>query len=387
MNDWITEVIDERSARVFYEVPMLLFAHEPTFVAVPNEMQDKIFNPQKNQRLASIRVKRWILWRNGQPIGRIAAFDHPKPAADERAGAIGFFDVINDEMAAARLFEEADKQLKAWEVDWVDGPIQPGENDQYWGLLVEGFSRPSFGTNWNPPYYRPFFESAGFVPYYEQITNFLDLEKGLPDRFFKIAAWVRQKGKAEVVHFTFKQKGFFAQAVAHIYNHAWQMFDNFKPKTSQEVLHELARLKGVLREDLVWFAFIGQEPAAFMLMLPDLNELFQQNKSKLSGWGALHLWWLNKRWEIKRIKIVVMGVHKTYQKLGMESVLIEAAFHRVRKHYPSVKEVELAWVGDFNEPMKALHQAAGARFLRRHVTFRKALRHDLQVKKFEIKTD
>ncbi len=387
MNDWITKVVDEKASRIFYEIPTRLFGHESQFVSVPNEIQDAVFNPRKNKRLDSIRVKRWILWRNGQPIGRIAAFDHPKPSMDERAGAIGFFDVINDASAAARLFEETDKQLKRWGVDWVDGPIQPGENDQFWGLLVEGFTRPSFGTNWHPPYYRAFFESAGYVPYYDQITNFLDLKVGLPERFFKIAAWVKQKGKAELSYFRMRHKRYFAQAVAHIYNNAWQMFENFKPKTASEVLDELQRLKMIMREDLVWFAFIGREPAAFMLMLPDLNELFAKNKSKLSGWGALRLWWLNKNWDIKRIKIVVMGVHKAYQKLGMESVLIEAAYERVKLHYPTVQEVELAWVGDFNVPMMALHQAAGARFLRRHVTFRKALNHDLQVKKFEIKTD
>lgn len=387
MNFWITEVLSSSEAEVFYSLPSKLFGHEANFIAVPIEIQDDIFNISKNKRLEFLRCKRWLLRRDGEVIGRIAAFDHPKPAANESAGAIGFFDCINDADAAARLFEVAEGQLRAWEVDVVDGPIQPGENDQFWGLLVEGFGKPSFGTNWQPPYYRAFFESAGYVPYYEQITNYIRLKDGLPDRFFKIATWVRQKGKAEIRHFDYSNKLFFAQSVAHVYNHAWHMFDNYKPMLPKQALLELERLKGVLREDLVWFAYIQGEPAAFMLMLPDLNEVFVKTKSRLNWLGKLQFWWYNRKKHITRLKIVVMGVHAAYQKLGLESVLIQAAYEQVQLRYSAVEEVELAWVGDFNEPMKALHQAAGAKPLRKHITFRKAFNPSIQVKRFEIQTD
>lgn len=387
MNFWITEVVSPADVHLFYTLPVKLFGHEPNFIAVPESMQDDIFNPERNKRMQYLRCKRWLLWKDGELLGRVAAFDHPKPASGEEAGAIGFFDCINNAEGAARLFEVAEKQLREWGAKLIDGPIQPGENDQYWGLLVEGFGKPSFGTNWQPPYYQSFYESAGFVPYYEQITNYIKLKDGLPERFFKIAAWVRQKGKVEIRHFQFANKKFFAQSAAHVYNHAWHMFDNFKPMLPEQMLQELGRLRQVLREDLVWFAYIGGEPAAFMLMLPDLNEIFEKTKSQLNLWGKWRFWWLNKLKRMRRLKIVVMGVHASYQKLGLESVLIEAAYDRVKAHYPSVEEVELAWVGDFNEPMKALHAAAGARPLRRHITFRKALDHSILIKKFEIKTD
>lgn len=387
MNFWITEVVSAMDARQFYALPEKLFGHEPNFIAIPEQIQADIFNTVRNKRLQFLRLKRWIVWREGEAVGRIAAFDHPKPAAGELAGAIGFFDCINHPDAAARLFETADRQLKDWGLNVVDGPIQPGENDQYWGLLVEGFGKPSFGTNWHPPYYRQFFESAGYVPYYDQITNYIRLKDGLPDRFFKIAAWVRQKGKAEIRHFDPKHKRFYAQSVAHVYNHAWHMFDNFKPMLPEQVMQELDRLKVVLRHDLVWFAYIAGEPAAFMLMMPDINDIFAKTKSKLDMWGKLRFWQLNRPSKIKRLKIVVMGVHAAYQKLGLESALIQAAYEKVKLHYRSVEEVELAWVGDFNEPMKALHRAAGASLLRRHITFRKALDPSIQIKKFEIKTD
>ena len=387
MSFQLIEVSTQKEAVAFYQVPMMLFGKDPNFIAIPWQLQAEVFDEKVNKRLSYMRHKRWILKKNNKVIGRIAAFDHPKPVAEEKSGAFGFFDCAASSEAASMLIEVAENQLVAWGAEFIDGPIQPGENDRFWGLLVEGFGKPSFGTNWNPPYYKQFFEAAGYVPYYEQITNVIQLERGLPERFFKIAAWVKQRGKVQVSHFKSQSKDYYAKSVAHIYNHAWNQFENFQPKTPKEVLGELQRLKGVMKDDLVWFAHIEGEAAAFMLILPDLNQYFEKINGDLNLAGRLKYWICRKWYQPNRLKIVVMGVHQKYQKLGLESVLIDAAYHWVKRYYPAIKEVELAWVGDFNEPMLAIHQAAGAKLLRRHVTFRRSVNDEVVVKKFEIKTD
>lgn len=86
-----------------------------------------------------------------------------------------------------------------------------------------------------------------------------------------------------------------------------------------------------MRDDLVWFAHINQEPAAFMLMLPDLNQYFERTGSNLEGLGKLRFWLVRHFFKPTKLKIVVMGVHASYQKLGVESVLIEAAYQQVKK--------------------------------------------------------
>lgn len=383
----LVEVTSESLERDFYRIPKLLFGHDDQFVAVPHQIQASVFDPQKNNYLKQLRLKRWVLLKDAKLVGRIAVFDHPKPAVGEHAGAIGFFDCINNDDAASLLFDVAERQLQSWGLDLVDGPIQPGENDRFWGLLVEGFQRVSFGTNWNPPYYSSFFEKAGYVPYYDQITNCIKLSEGLPERFFKIASWVRHRGKVQVSHFKFAQQAYYAESVAHIYNQAWTHFENFKEKSAKEVLNEIKQLGIVLKEDLIWFAHVEGEAAAFMMIIPDLNQYFARLKGNLNIWGRLAFWFALQFGQPERLKIVVMGVNKKYQKLGLESVLIDTAYHWVKKHYPFTKEVELAWVGDFNEPMLAIHQASGAHLLRRHITFRKSLKADMHIKKFEIKTD
>src|SRR3546814_3717429 len=52
----------------------------------------------------------------------------------------------------------------------MDGPINFGDRDKWWGLLVDGFYEPCYTCNYNPPYYQDFFEQYGFQLYFKQYT-------------------------------------------------------------------------------------------------------------------------------------------------------------------------------------------------------------------------
>ncbi len=131
----------------------------------------------------------------GQLIGRVAAFINTKKAYnyDQPTGGMGFFECINNEKAAFLLFDTARDWLSANGMKAMDGPINFGENDSFWGLLADGFMPPSYGMNYNPPYYVAFFEKYGFKTLYEQITNHVDINRPFPERFTKIAQWVAAK--------------------------------------------------------------------------------------------------------------------------------------------------------------------------------------------------
>ncbi len=382
----LVEVCDRATAHVFVALPELLYSNYPDYIAVPANMVHQLFNPLHNQKAAELEVKRWLLYQDHRPIGRIAAFDHPKKAENDNAGAFGFFVCINDAAAAALLLETAENWLRDKGYDWVDGPLNLGENDQYWGLLTEGYERPSFGMNWNPPYLKDFFDAAGYQPYYEQLTNFIDLRKGLPERFHKIANYVAAKSNIQLAHFEPQRFDFFSNAVVEVFNNAWSDFENFNPIDQSKVKNDFRRMKPILVNDLVWFAFVNDQPAAFLVMLPDLNEVLLRTGPINSLWGKLKFLYFRRLTKFRRLKIVVMGVHRAFQNMGVESVLLQRAYQQVCKTHPHFEEVELAWVGDFNKKMLALHTAAGATALRKHLTMRKSFVSDEKVKKFQIKT-
>ena len=99
----------------------------------------------------------------------------------------------------------------------------------WWGLLMEGFSRPYYGMNYNPPYYKQLFENYGFTVSYEQISNRIDLKSDLPERFTKIANWVV---KRKVTASSTCRKRILTNMphdFLDIYNEGWKDFEHFTP--------------------------------------------------------------------------------------------------------------------------------------------------------------
>jgi len=251
----------------------------------------------------------------------------------------------------------------------MDGPINFGENDTFWGLLVEGFTHPSYGMNYNPPYYRDFFNRYGFSSLYEQITNHLDINKPFPERFTRIAEWVVKKQGYSFKHFQIKEIDRFAADFIEIYNDAWHDFENFVPITRETIIESFNKMKAIMDERLIWFAYINDEPASFVIILPDANQIIKPLKGKL---GLLEkLRFLYYRWKgVTRMRAIVMGTKKSYQKHGLES----AMFIKLKEYVLPLKqyeELELSWVGDFNDKMLSIHEATGATFGKKHVTLRK----------------
>ena len=252
----------------------------------------------------------------------------------------------------------------------MDGPINFGENDNFWGLLVEGFIPQSFGMNYNPPYYKIFFEKYGFTVYFEQVTNLIDLTKPFPERFWKIADWVRQKPEYNFKHFSYQESEKFISDFIEVYNDAWQFHENFTPTEPEAIRLMLAEMKSLLVPEFIWFAYHGNEPIAFEVMLPDINQMLRLFNGKINIWGKLKIGILGKKRLFTRARITIMGVKPHYQKSGIESALFWH-MNEVMKKKPQYTEIELSWVGDFNPKMRMLHEAVGSTFSKRHLTFRK----------------
>lgn len=367
----ITEVKDKRTRKAFLETARIIYKDDNVWVCPLDNDIEAVFDPAKNNFHKDGKCTRWVLTDdNGQPIGRIAAFINNKKAYnyEQPTGGIGFFECINDERAAFTLFDTAKKWLVENGMQAMDGPINFGENDNFWGLLVEGFIPPSYGMNYNPPYYQAFFEHYGFKTLYAQITNHLDILKPFPERFYKIAKWVTQKPGYEFRHLKVSELQKFAADFMEIYNDAWKDFENFVPITQATIAESFKKMKAIMDENLIWFAYVNNEPAAFMIILPDANPMIKPLKGELNLIGKLKF--LYYKWKgVSRMRAIVMGTKQKFQNHGIESGLFITLGEYVLP-LNRYTELELSWVGDFNEKMIAMHNAMGAVFAKKHLTMR-----------------
>ena len=368
----IVEVDDTNKAHEFLQLPRKLYKNDPHWISPLEDDIAATFDAHRNVSFQQGVCKRWLLVdQNEEAIGRIAAFvDYSKAKKhDPPAGGIGFFESIDRNEAAFLLFDTAKEWLTMQSMRAMDGPINFGENDKFWGLLVEGFQPPSFGMNYNPPYYEHLFTDYGFEKRFDQFTNFLDARVPLPERFTKIADWVMNKPGYSFKHFSNKRREIFFLEFQEIYNDAWDDFENFSPLKIEAIRESFRQMKPIMDEKLIWFAYYESEPIAFVVCLPDANQILKHVKGKMDLMGKLKFVWYRYFTTIDRLRIIIMGTKKKFQNHGLESGLIRCLQKEVLPRN-TIKGVELAWVGDFNPKMIALHKATGAKLEKVHRTYR-----------------
>ena len=369
--------VDRKTKRDFLNVTGFIYEQDPNWIRPLNRDIESVFDPERNNFHSHGSCTRWVLYgENGRPIGRIASFINEKKArlTDIPMGGCGFFECINDQAAANLLFDTAREWLSQRGMSAMEGPVNFGENLMWWGLLIEGFTMPYYGMNYNPPYYRSLFEQYGFAIAYEQISNRIDVNAPFPQRFEKIASWVASKKNNSFRPFEPRHFDKYAHDFMDIYNDGWKDFDQFTPVTAASILENFNQMRPVMDNNLIWYAYVNDDPAAFLLVLPDINELISGLNGRLDLIGKLKFLWNKKTRKHRRLRAVIMGTKEQYRNHGLESTL----FIKLKEYVLSLhqyEELELSWVGDFNKKMLSIHGATGAKPSKKHATYRYIFRH------------
>lgn len=366
-------VNDRLSRKAFFDVPYHIYENDPNWIPPLQRDLDFIFDEQQNPAFRENELQRWVLRKeDGSLMGRIAAFTKSDAIKNEpyRVGGIGFFECIHDQEAAFVLFDKAREWLEAREVKAMDGPINFGERDKFWGLLVEGFKQPSYQENYNPPYYQEMFEAYGFEKYFEQET--FEIVRGDIDLEWlgKIAERGSRNIPTTVKTLELDKLDQFVADFLNVYNRAWEDFQDFKPLTHQEVKSLFQQVKPVLEKDFLIFIYMEGAPAGIIFLLPDVNQIFQHFNGKLGWWEQLKFLWYRNRGAINKLKGLVMGIHPDFQNRGVDALLIYHVVKRVEEN-GQYQTAELSWIGDFNPKMKATVRKLNARRSKLHFTYRK----------------
>ena len=372
----LLEVADARLAEQFVKLPAALHRAVPQHIAPLENEVEAVFDPAKNARLANGEAIRWVFVdaATGTTLGRVAAFLHRAAPdvlnPDLPTGGLGFFECVDDQAVANQLFDAARRWLARRGMQAMDGPINFGERDRFWGLLIEGYARaPNYGMFWHPPYYRQLFEQYGFQLYFKQYTYYRTTGEPLHPRFARQAA--AHAHGFRFAHARRQEPGKLARDFHHVYNLAWGRHAGVPPMSLAQAQALVRQMRPVLDERLLWFAYRGDEPVAFFLSLPELNQIFRHVGPRLNLWGKLRfLWhrWRYRRRRDKRMFGIIYGVVPDYQGKGVDAAML----HHVRPALVAAgyADSEMNWIGDFNPRMMVLTRSIGARVVKTHATYR-----------------
>jgi GNAT superfamily N-acetyltransferase len=388
----IVEVKTGKEKKDFVTFHKELYRKDHAWVCPLDKEIESVFDPLLNPAFKHGEATRWLLKNeDGKTIGRIGAFiDYIRSKANSQpTGGIGYFEVIEDKNAAFLLFDTAKYWLASRGMEAMDGPINFGENDNNWGLLVEGFIRQGFGMPYNKRYYQGYFEEYGFRKYFEQYSYHRTV-RGIdrkivqfPERMIKIADWLAKRPGYTFRHFEFRNSRKYVNDIVEIYNSTWSSFkEDFTPLDPAFLEATMKKTKAFVDEDLIWFAYYNDKPISFFILFPDLNQILCHFNGKINLWNYLKFLWYKLTHEMTRMRAVVGGVNPSYQNSGIESAIFQQLYNVfVRKRW--YKELELSWVGDYNPKMIAIYEALGASKAKMHFTYRYLINKDLQFVRYK----
>ena len=157
-----------------------------------------------------------------------------------------------------------------------------------------------------------------------------------------------------------------------IYNKAWAKFNGVPEMTEEQVRHLLSKMKPIIDERLIYFAYYRGEPIGFFIMVPDLNGAIRHLNGKFGWWAKLKfLYHLKIRKSCNIIEGLTFAVAPEFQGKGVESGMIDCFKLEINSRPTHYKHLELAWIGDFNPLMiRVVETYVGARKYKTHVTYR-----------------
>lgn len=357
--------------QAFIKMPLALYKDDPNYIQPLDKDIREVFDREKNKYFKFGECEQWLYKNESMEyVGRIAVFTSKKWKNEQPTGGIGFFECINDIQVAHTMFDDAKEWLTAKGMEAMDGPINFGERDRWWGLLVNGFEEPLYGMNYHLPYYQSLFESYGFQVYFHQLCFGMDVSTVLSDKLMKWYHFYEKHPDFSVQHIEKNKLDKYAEDFTTIYNKAWAKHGGGKSMELKQSKLLFAKMKPVLDEKIAWFVYHKGEPIAMWINLPDLNQYFKHFKGKFGLLQKLHFLYLRATGACRRFVGIVYGVVPEWQGKGVDAYMIGECGKHVQPPHSKYLKYEMQWLGDFNPKMLNLAKNLDAHEVRRLTTYR-----------------
>tara|TARA_Y100001954_G_scaffold30879_1_gene28548 strand:+ start:89 stop:1246 length:1158 start_codon:yes stop_codon:yes gene_type:complete len=368
----IIEVNSKKDKKDFIQIACSIYKNEKNWIRPLDKDINSVFDPKTNKAFRKGDVKRWILKNNNETIGRIAAFYSSKNDKEKlRVGGCGFFECIDDEEAAKMLFDTAKNWLEKNGYNSMDGPINFGERDKWWGCLVEGFDiDPNYLQNYGKAYYQKLFENYGFQLLFRQLTFLKKVRTPLSEKLSLKAERALRDPNYNFKTLEKRNIQKYIRDFTKIYNDAWSKYPGVSKLELSQAKLLFAQLKPILDEKILWFAYHNNDPVGFFISIPEMNQIFKYVNGKLDLFGKLKTFYhLKIKKSCKKMVGLVFGIVPKHQGKGVDGALIMASRETIQEKL-AYEDLELNWIPDFNKSMIRVAEQVQVKLGKIHHTYR-----------------
>ena len=360
----IRPVITKRDRAAFVDLVWDVYRDDPAWVPPLKSEVHALLDPGKNPWFGHARAAFWLAEREGRPVGRISAQvdDLVLEHMGSGLGQWGMFEALDGEAAAA-LIAAAEDWLRAEGMNRAMGPISLSIWDEP-GLLIQGFDQPpTVMMGHHRPEYAAWIEAAGYFKAKDLYTYELDIRQEMGPLMARLVESAERNPRINIRTVSKANFDREARIILNLLNDAWSNNWGFVPLTEAEIAYAGKKLKPIIYEDLVRIAELDGEPVAFMITIPDINELTADLNGGLFPFGWVKLLWRLRKPHTKRARVPLMGVASKLHGTRLASQLAFTLIEHIRR--PCVGKFgvtygEFGWVLEDNQGMLSIAELPGA---------------------------
>ncbi|MFP4322468.1 MAG: hypothetical protein ACLFTK_08435 [Anaerolineales bacterium] len=384
----ICKVSTPAEREAFFRFPWQHYKDSPYWVPELPAIRRETLSREHNPAWEYLEGDYFLARRGGQTVGTIAAFINHRhnEVHNEKMGFFGFFESIDDQAVAAALLNTAMEYVRGLGATALRGPANFTVNEQY-GLLVEGFDQyPIVLMPYNPPYYMTLLENAGFEKAmdlyswrHDNDTVFSKLyeEDGVTEqRTIKLIRRNNQRRKITVRTFDMRNKQRDFHILRELYDKGWEANWGHVPMTDRELDALVEGLGFLLLPRYTLFGEIDGEPAGFILIIPDFNQVLRHvrpHPGRPTWWWYLQAAWHWKiRPKITGSRAILFGVKREYHGLGVDPAMFLYLAEQLVQD-GRFDWLDASWILENNHPTNDLAVRFGAYIHRRHRIYQKTL--------------
>ena len=361
----------------FVRLPWAIYRNDPQWVPPLLSEAKGLLCEKSNPYFRHAKARYWLALRDGKPVGRISAqideLVHKHMGAG--LGQWGMFECEDDPAIAAKLFETAESWLKANGMTRSMGPFSLSIWDEP-GLLIDGFEFPPLlMTPHHRPYYAGMVEAQGYAKIKDLYAYDFDITLGVPERMARIVAAGDKNPRIRIRKVDPSRFEEEVRLILEILNDAWSDNWGFIPLTEAEIAYAAKKMKPLVKPDLVRVCEYDGKPAAFMLTLPDVNELQRDLDGRLFPFGWAKLLWRLRKPFTQRVRVPLMGVRKEYQASRNGALMAMMLIEHIRRDTVGVysNRGELSWILEDNLPMRNILESTGSFIYKTYRIYDKSL--------------
>jgi hypothetical protein len=363
----IRKIKTKDQINAFHKLPERLYKKHPWYRPPFRFEIENVFDPAKNERFEKGgECERFLVVQGEEVVGRFALFIDPEKDEryDPKLGGIGFIEMDEKPGIAEVIIEFA----KEWHAErgyaGFRGPINFGENDTFWGIMIDGFEDHNvYGMLYHHDYYEGQMESSNPEKFDDVYMYQLDMGEHLPERILRITDRLKSRDSIEIRPIDKNNLERDGELIRQIYNRAFsdqivqEREEEFIGISRETIRQMIKKLKPVLMPETSPIAFVNGKPASFLVSVPDLHEISAKTGGTLKWWQHYHLIGFKKR--ARKFRPLAFGTDPKFRGKGLEALIFAEGHRWTKKHYPNLKILEGGFVSEKNWIMRRSLEAMG----------------------------